>query len=178
MIIFLIATSTISACNVALLHLKRKMVKEKTIQMFEDNGYEIKKSNKIFKYYLGNDTKDAIDNMILTYKEKIGQFIPVLNLFYVIDNILYLNNKPSTQKFYDNYFDWSYYNRTLEDNIKPIEMLKENEVIKDTNNNKVEENNKNNSVKQNELNMCYNLGYNNVKVNHSKLALTLQKESK
>ena len=46
-----------------------------------------------------------------------------MNVFYVIQNTLYLNGKKSTQDFYNNYTNWDLYDRTLPDGIKPLDVL-------------------------------------------------------
>ena len=126
--IFLITTSSLfTACNIVLRSKKKGKAKLEAQKMLSEHGYYLdeKTANKLMRIFLAESNTEALDGAIDNYVELISQFIPGMNVYYAIQNVLYLKGKNSSQKYYDNYSNWNLYDRKLEDGTKPIERLKE-----------------------------------------------------
>ena len=136
MIEFILANSVISLGNVIAYAKKRKKVKKDVKKMVTDNGYEVdeNKINEIFQFTLGKTDKEALRYYIDSFNEKLGQFIPIVNIYYAFQNLRYFNGDHESQKYYDNYSDFSLYSIKSDENEKtPIEYMKEWKIIKESN---------------------------------------------
>ena len=125
MIFLIVGSAAFTAGNIVLRIKKKEKVKLDAKEMFAEHGYHLNDdvANKLMRIFIGQNNQEALDSAIENYVELVAQFIPGMNVFYVIQNTLYLNGKKSTQDFYNNYTNWDLYDRTLPDGIKPLDVL-------------------------------------------------------
>ena len=82
--------------------------------------------DKLFRrFYIGETTVDTLDAYVENFRETLFQFVPLINVYFVIENVRHLKGKKTTQEFYNHYADWNLYDRTLPDGTKPLEYLKD-----------------------------------------------------
>lgn len=159
MLIFVTTSAVFTICNLALRNKKKTKAKKDAQKMFLEHGYYLsdKDANKLMNVFLGKSNIEALDNAFNNYTEMVTQFIPGMNIYYIIQNTLYFSGMKSTQEFYKNYSNWELYDRQLEDGTKPLDNLSKiglktinnNDTI---NNNNIDVTNKN----ENKINLSNN----------------------
>ena len=132
--ITLVATSAaVTAGNMYLRSKKKSKAKQETLEMFQEHGYYISKKDldKLFRgFYIGETVTETLDAYVENFRETLFQFVPLINVYFVIENIRHLKGKKTTQDFYNHYADWNLYDRTLPDGTKPLEYLENNGLVK------------------------------------------------
>ena len=147
MIAILTTSAALTTGNLILRKKKRDKAKIDAKAMFEEHGYELedKDLNKIFRYYLGETSIDALDNAIEDFRERVCQFIPLMNIYFIIQNIKYMNGKKSSTDYYHNYSNWDLYNRTIE-GVNVLERLEDEINLKNNNPKEISEETKTSTV--------------------------------
>lgn len=127
--IALVATSAaVTAGNMYLRRKKKAKAKSETLEMFQEHGYYMseKDLNKLFRrFFIGETTIETLDAYVENFRETLFQFVPLVNIYFVIENIRHLKGKKTTQEFYNHYADWNLYDRVLPDGTRPLEVLKD-----------------------------------------------------